>query len=435
MSKAMLRRLSVALKPATAKAGVAPLEPSSLAAFLVQSKEKYLSEAGGEWTVVMGNEAGGTPLILFTPNILTIHRCVDLDTLASSIAVAWIRSEVHQKPSIPLIQIARDDLHLRAENLHALRVAGIADPEKQLFSISDAPKPIASTSFALVDHNRLGAAFGSDNAHVVAVLDHHADEGLYPDADPRRIEPAGSCASHVATVLAKDVELPKELATLLLCAILIDTDGLKPGGKALQVDHDAAAYLIPLSKLSTSTTTTTGVLPAPIKALSDELAAKKFDVSHLGAWDLLRRDYKEYSLTLNWHESKLNVKAGLATVPVKLKTWGAGTGSMEREAVRWMDEQGLAILGVLTSFRDKSKFGKSGKGKHKREMAWFVKDDKIADRLWKGLEADPEVRVKSHKKLKLVVDGVHSRVYKQGNAHATRKSTAPLLKKIVESES
>jgi hypothetical protein len=46
------------------------------------------------------------------------------------------------------------------------------------------------------------------------------------------------------------VSIPPELSTLLLSAILIDTKGLKAGGKAVDVDREAAAYLIPLSHLA-----------------------------------------------------------------------------------------------------------------------------------------------------------------------------------------
>jgi len=132
---------------------------------------------------------------------------------------------------------------------------------------------------------------------------------------------------------------------------------------------------------------------------------------------------------------------------VKLQSWGSG-GTLEAEAQRWMQHQGLSVLGVLTSFRDTSKFGKSGKGKHRREMAWFVRDgnkdtqelrlDDVAARLWKGLEGSDEIRVRKHKKMSLgsSVNGtstVRARVYEQGNADATRKATAPLLKNIMES--
>ncbi|KAJ7846370.1 hypothetical protein B0H14DRAFT_3679166 [Mycena olivaceomarginata] len=394
--------------------------------FRKPSKEKYLSDIratpskGAEWTVVMGNEAG------------------DLDSVASSIAYAWVQSEIHKKPSIPLIQIDRDDLNLRAENMYALQLAGINDPQQQLLCITDLEgvKPFPSTTFALVDHNRLGALFSSDNpnANVVAVVDHHEDEHLYADsADPRKIAPAGSCASHVASLYPREAEIPRELATLLLSAIIIDTNGLVPGGKALQVDHSAALYLIPHSTLTDSISNPETLLGIPqIKNLSDILSAKKTDVSHLGAWDLLRRDYKEYTYTLNWHPSAPTIKAGLATVP------------LEAEAQRWMEHQRLSVLGVLTSFRDARKFGKNGKGKHRREMAWLVRDgtdaqtlqlDDVASRLWKGLEANEELQVKKHKKMNLskIPPTVRARTYKQKNANATRKATAPLLKNIMES--
>ncbi|KAJ7135443.1 exopolyphosphatase [Mycena crocata] len=449
MKPSTFRRLSTALKLGKSYTLSAP-DSSSLANFLLTAKEKYMSDIratpskGSEWTIVMGNEAG------------------DLDSLASSIAYAWIQSEIHKKLAIPLIRIGRDDLSLRAENLHALKLAGINKPEQLLLSITDVQdaKPFPTSTFALVDHNRLDDSFCVDNpnANVVAVIDHHEDEHLYADsADPRKVEPAGSCASHVANIYPKDTGIPKELATLLLSAILVDTGGLRQGGKALKADYDAASYLIPLSSLADSisshtisrmskdTSTNSDLLAdiPEVKQLSEDLAYKKSDVSHLGAWDLLRRDYKEYTYTLNWHPSAPSIKAGLATVPVKLKAWGSG-GKLEGEAQRWMEHRGLSILGVLTSFRHSSKFGKSGKGKHRREMAWFIRDDAtpqklqvddVASRLWKGLEGNDEIKVTKHKKIRLgnSAPSVRAMVYKQGNANATRKTTAPLLKNILES--
>ncbi|KAF7341975.1 DHH phosphoesterase [Mycena venus] len=412
MKPSALRRLSTALKLGKTPGPSIP-DASSLSNFLSTAKEKYLNDIratprkGAEWTIVMGNEAG------------------DLDSLASSIAYAWVQSEIEKKPSIPLIRIGRDDLNLRAENLYALKLAGINNPQEQLLCISDLEdvKPFPSITFALVDHNRLGASFSTDNpnANVITVIDHHEDENLYADsADPRKIAPAGSCASHVATLYPKEADIPRELATLLLSAILIDTGGLVPGGKALQVDHEAASYLIPRSTLtdSISSSTLSSISPTnprmlldipEVKHLSDDLSDKKTDVSHLGAWDLLRRDYKEYTYTLNWHPSTPTIKAGLATVPVKLRSWGSD-GKLEREAQRWMERQGLSVLGVLTSFTDTNKFGKSGKGKHRREMAWFIRDgsdsqklqlEEVASRLWKGLEGNEEIQVTKHKKMDL----------------------------------
>jgi exopolyphosphatase len=396
----------------------------------------------------------------------------DLDSIASSIAFAWIQSEVHKKPTIPLIQIQRDDFALRAENIYALSLAGIDNPQEQLLSISDleTAKPFPSHKFALVDHNRLGQSFSIDNptSQVVAVIDHHDDEGLYKDtANPRTIAPAGSCTSHIASLCPSEV--PAELATLLLCGVLIDTSGLKPGGKALQVDYDAAGFLVSKSTFAPSLppkllaaltddpkSKTDAIYEAPaIKDLTNTLSTKKSDLSQFSGWDLLRRDYKEYEYTLSWAPNQPSIKAGLSTVPVGLEQWGMN-GKLEEAVTAWMKHRGLIILGVLTSFRDGSKAGKSGKGKHRREMAWFVREDleenansdsggvskgldynELAARLWKGLEDSPEIKVKKHEKINLekggkLPQGMRARVYNQRNVDATRKVTAPLLKNILE---
>jgi exopolyphosphatase len=364
----------------------------------------------------------------------------------------------------------RDDLALRTENLYALALAGLDDPKDQLLTITDLAeiRPFPSQQFILVDHNRINSYFTADNpgAQVLAVVDHHEDEGLYQDtANPRVIAPAGSCASHVAGLCPPEV--PAELATLLLTAILIDTGGLKPGGKALTVDYHAAGFISTRStfapslppKLLTSLQDDPAVKSEAlydaeaIKDLTKTLDTKKSDLSHLGGWDLLRRDYKQYTYTASWAPGAPSLEAGLSTVPAALASWG-DDGKLEEAALAWMKHRRIAILGVLTSFRDGSKPGKSGKGKHKREMVWFVRGDperegasgstlggldykELATRLWKGLEDSGEFRVKKHKKFDLekggkLPAGTTARVYQQGNVDANRKIAAPLLKSIVE---
>lgn len=370
---------------------------------------------------------------------------------------------------MPLIQTERDDLALRTENLYALGLAGLDNPKEQLLTITDFAeiKPFPSQQLALVDHNRLGSLFTVDNAGatVVAVVDHHEDEGLYKDtANPRIIAPAGSCASHVAGLCTADV--PAELATLLLCAIIIDTGGLKPGGKALQVDHHAAGFISTRStfapslppKLAASLKDDPNAKAEAladadaIKDLSKTLSNKKSDLSHLEGWDLLRRDYKQYTYTASWAPGTPSLEAGLSTVPVALESWGKG-GKLEDAAQAWMKHRNITILGVLTSFRDGSKPGKSGKGKHRRELTFFVREDpeskaasgsgpgldvkELEKRLWKGFEDSKELNLKKHKKFDLekggkLSAGTVAHVYQQGNVDANRKIIAPLLKTIVE---
>lgn len=373
---------------------------------------------------------------------------------------------MNKKPAVPLIQIDRADLKLRAENLYALQLAGLSETQEELLTLTEIEefKPFPSQKFALVDHNRLGDAFTLDNpkAEVVAVVDHHEDEGLYPTANPRVIAPCGSCSSHVAALCPPEV--PAELATLLLTAILIDTDGLKPGGKAIQTDRDSAlsmarnstfANSIPppsaLSPIDNPNPDALSEVPA-IKELTKTLDEKKADVSHLSALDLLRRDYKEYTHPLFWAAGQPSIKAGLSTVPTRLKAWGAD-GKLEEAAVAWMERRGITVLGVLASFHDvkKSVLGKNTQGKHKREMAWIILEGTqikqidneglttkiLSQKLWKGLEANDEIKVQVYKKFQLdkakkLPEHSKWKVYKQGNAKASRKTIAPLLKDILE---
>lgn len=380
----------------------------------------------------------------------------DLDTIASSVAFAWLRTTIFSQPTVALLQMDREDLDLRAENLYALQLAGISHPKDQLLFTTDLAefKPFPSHKFALVDHNRLASTFTpAESPVIVAIVDHHADEALYTDtADPRMILPAGSCASLISS-LFNNSELPPELATLLLSAIIVDTDGLRPDGKAIDIDRKAANFLAqkstlasslyPVDVVEASSTNTSSLFDLEtIKTLSKDLSAKKDDVAHLGPRDLLRRDYKQYEFVLPWHAAKPTIRAGLSTVPVRLEQW-AVDGKLEVEGEAWMKERGLHILGVLTSYRGETK------GKRKREMAWIMRTnspppgaseefdfDVLAERLWNGLESDLNLEVKKHKKFAAgTLDSTPSqlrvRIYSQ-NPHATRKITAPVLKAIME---
>jgi exopolyphosphatase len=397
---------------------------------------------------------------------------LDLDSIASSIGYSWIETKVYKRPTIALIQTKRADLSLRPENLYALFLAGLSAGYEEVLCKDDIPKrkPFPSNRFALVDHNRILSSFTIDNpaTHVVGVIDHHDDEGLYQDASPRIIVRSGSCASLVA-YSNRDHQLPAELATLLLCAILIDTSGLKVGGKATQEDRAAAIILIPqstlassldpvlLAALTESPTSESGKLHEipSIHDLAIELSTKKETLTHFGTLDLLRRDYKEYMLTL---PSGVTIRAGLSSVPRNLSS----CDDLWNWSRKWMAHRGITIHGILTSFRDENKLNKSGRPKHKREMAWVVCQgadrskiqglpdddnddddgwlaprqldvDGLASKLWAGLEESEELQLKKHNKFKVDEKDIgRTRAYEQGNTDATRKETAPLLKRILE---
>ncbi|EMD37017.1 hypothetical protein CERSUDRAFT_114914 [Gelatoporia subvermispora B] len=178
----------------------APCSDTTLASFLNAQRSAYLSalQSGraDEWTIATGNEAG------------------DLDSFASAIALSYYLTRLAPNPipTVPLALVAREDFGLRAENLHALALAGLDPAAPPLLCLDDLPTPCPTRRFALVDHNRLHPRFDSPDARVVAVVDHHEDEGLYTDsASPRTVQvPVGSCASLVTRLFEEraDAHVP-----------------------------------------------------------------------------------------------------------------------------------------------------------------------------------------------------------------------------------
>ncbi|KAF8634367.1 hypothetical protein AX15_000938 [Amanita polypyramis BW_CC] len=372
----------------------------------------------------------------------------------------------------------RKDLSLRAENIYALSLSGITDPDSQLLFLSDIPPDsgtpgagtFPSNKFALVDHNNLEERYSMSSTVVTAIIDHHADEKQHLTANPRVVMPAGSCASLVTHVLLSPTleegsgfEIPSDLATLLLCAIFIDTNGLKPKKKALPVDYSAAFRLLPCSSLAPSVK---GFLPPSIdetspsiqsekqlhdipalQELTTTLDLKKSDLSQLSTYDVLRRDFKEYTIEIPISTSQSNggakIKAGLCTVPLPLKGDWAADGKLLESSIDWMTTRNLSILGILTAFH-KIKSKKGGKGKHMREMAWFVRVppsdsgvdlDTLSGKLFSGLKTSEDLALKKHKKFVIDIgdrQDLKVKVYKQGNADVTRKGIAPLLQSILE---
>ena len=389
--------------------------------------------------------------------------------MASAIAYAWFASVAKQSNTVPLIQTPHPDLQLRAENLYALSVSGFGDvsnnPEKvDILCPDDLPEssPFPSHKFALVDHNRLEPRFAKDNpnATVISVIDHHKDEGLYKDtANPRIIKVAGSCASLVADLIRTqsptEVPIIPELATFLICSIVIDTNGLKKGGKAEDSDRQAMAYLLPHSTLvpvpDIGPDTDFNDIPV-LKTLTKKLKNKKDDVSHLGTRDLLRRDYKENTLTPSWAKDS-QIQVGLASIPIGFESWIPKDKDFYGATEGWIKERQLAALLILTSFDEEKPKKKSrliSKKKdddkppkeddHRRQLLVVVADNKdLASKLFPDLEKSElgltEISFEEFGAKKATGDFgwvLQAKVYKQGNLTGNRKVIAPIVDEIVE---
>lgn len=352
----------------------------------------------------------------------------DLDSIASAVGYAFYASQLDQQRAfVPLVQTARDDLYLRPENVDVLASSKIADLDLVcLNDVEPARLSQLGASFALVDHNKLLPAFGEGK--VVAIIDHHADEGFHTDAIPRLIKLAGSCSSlvtqHFGPLLPSPSAIPATLADLLISAVLIDTS-LKPvpDGKATADDVESAAFLIPLSTFVTLSGTW-------VKSKAGELAAVKGSVGHLSGRDLLRRDYKEYAIG-PW-------RYGIATIPLPLSTWlaksgAAGTGwpLVQADIEAYAIEHGLQMVIALTSYNVVDPLKKGSKGVHARELVVYIADSKLAP-LFAEIAKDPVLKLGPWRGGKADLDGKAWRVWQQENAKATRKQVAPVVKTILE---
>jgi len=368
-------------------------------------------------------------------------------------------------------------MHLRPENILALKHANIPSevlihPETLPAGLSTKDLAEQGVHFAIVDMNRLLPGFGA--GQVDLIIDHHEDEGVHESAERLIQVPTGSCASLVTKYFQSQwtaaisgpagkagSPVPPELASFLLSAMVIDTAGLKSGGKAVGTDHESASFLYPLSTFPAASPeiaddgdisiTSASPVPQALSDFSNQLLEQKFDVSDLTTHDLLLRDYKEYILPTS-STSFPSLQVGLSTVPMALKK------SLEKESEGWtsymkaidgyMQDKNLDIEGVLTTFKTDKK------GKHKRELLILVRSGgsiktseeakRVRDELVEGLEASGELlelevwgEKKSSKLNKKALEGEEildsglggrwGKVWLQGNDKATRKQVAPLL--------
>ncbi|CAE6488865.1 unnamed protein product [Rhizoctonia solani] len=408
---------------------------SALSTFLLNNKKAFLddliSNQGEGWTIVMGNEAG------------------DLDSCASALAHSYLSTILDHKRIIALIQTPRADLSLRAENLLAFNYAHLDKNNTDLLTIDDITVATKledlRSSYALVDHNKLLPKFLAKEGplasaeRVTSIFDHHDDERVHLDANPRIIHPAGSCASIVADYFKPRLPpspVPSDAITdaysLLLSAIMIDTGGLKDNGKTTEYDTIAADYLYPHTQFGApSVAGGENKDRMTMSELANVLVDKKRDVSELSGHDLLRRDYKEFE----WNNSQgALVRVGLSTVPMGLKHWIERDGKNKFWAAQdaWIKERKLDVSGVLTTFRTRTK------NKHKREMLLvFPQTEQVADaptglelKLYTGIESNAELGAEP--KDIPGIEGRRARAWEQTEKQATRKQIAPAFKAIIE---
>ncbi|GJJ76284.1 exopolyphosphatase [Entomortierella parvispora] len=291
--------------------------------------------------------------------VVTGNESADLDSIVSAITTSFFWSRQHQHSTreleqeqetgkekkksrkgpivVPYINIPKTDLSLRSDVEFVLSSNHISSDN--IFFRDDLPllealQAKGLLSLVLVDHNKIMgtmSALDGGMTQVMGVIDHHADENLYKEtANPRRIEVVGSCSSLVTDVFFKkalkasstlnDEELTAEefldeedmkkkkvptwvpqVSRLLLGPILIDTMNLNPEmHKVKPLDDVMAKLLFPYTGWKS------------MDVIYRKIDDARHDTSRLSFFDLLRKDYKEW--TVSEYQTRTPVKVGISSV-------------------------------------------------------------------------------------------------------------------------
>ncbi|KAF9095791.1 Exopolyphosphatase [Mortierella sp. AD031] len=370
--------------------------------------------------------------------IVTGNESADLDSIVSALTTSFFLAHSGAYPDkvvLPFVNIPKIDLTLRSDAEFMLEANHIN--RDLLFFRDDLPtleKLVAKgkLSLFLVDHNELMGTMASlAEAKVVGVLDHHADQGLYKDtANPRRIEMIGSCCSLVAdhflkaqmdknlSSQANNGEVPswvQQVTCLLLGPILIDTQDLKPERKKVKpLDLAMAKFIFPFTGWES------------MEDLFHRIDSARRDTSRLSYYDLLRKDYKEW--TVQHYKTGEDVRVGISSVIGLMDKYAKRDGkeAMQQAIDKWAKNRTLDLLMVLLA----DDLGE-GHGGYQRQIIVnpaIGKVKGITDQL-EGIEYLQLERTTLVDTEDFVKSG--GRAYLQHNNTCTRKQVWPWVEKLL----
>ncbi len=340
------------------------------------------------------------------------NEAADLDSMVSAILYGRLvsaRGAPGAPPAVPVVNCARGDFVLRTEAVYLFASQGL-DVEALVFIDEIDFEALYRTGrlrLTLVDHNVLAAAQAGFADSVEAIIDHHADGGLYPQAEPRWIEPVGSAATLVAEAMLRDnpALVDRGAARLLLGTILLDTVNLDPAAeRATAKDRAMAAQL--------------GKAAGPdTEGLFARLQAEKFNISALDTQDLLRKDYKAWDTPLGPY--------GMSSVTSSLADWVARDPGLAAGLDAFLRSRGLACLLATMAYSDAG-------GVFRRELAVHVPDLVLAAGLIAMLEAS-DLGLNRIRPAGLIDPGPVL-FYTQRNATISRKKLQPLLQRFFSAQ-
>ncbi len=201
------------------------------------------------------------------------HKSPDSDSVCSAVAVAELKNQLGEKCE------ARVAGEINAESLFILEKFGVEVPEV-LENVDRSDEVI------LVDHTDLSQAVdGMSEARVVGIVDHHKLGDAQTSVPVEvLIRPLGCTCTIIKGLFDYyRKEISKEVAGLMLCAILSDTVIFR-SPTTTDEDRRVVSELAKIAEVD------------DVEALGMEMFRVKSAVEGVSAKDLVNRDYKDFEM-------------------------------------------------------------------------------------------------------------------------------------------
>ena len=147
------------------------------------------------------------------------------------------------------------------------------------------------------------------------------------------------------------------------------------------------------------------------KKLFDKLQFEKFNVSSLGSYDLLRKDYKEWQLGA--------VKLGIGSVLLPVEDWTVKDPEIKVAFDSYLKERKLNVLLAMNAFTAPE---------FTRQLVVYIPDGKLFADTVSYLEGSPL----GLEKIDTGLSAENCVFYNQKNLGISRKKLQPLLKDFFE---
>jgi manganese-dependent inorganic pyrophosphatase len=199
------------------------------------------------------------------------HKSPDLDSVAGAIALADLKNKLSASNEyVPAVAG-----EINKETAYVLEKFGVAIPEK----LSD----LAAKEVLLVDHNEESQILdGGREAKIVGVWDHHKIAFKCDMPLEFRCLPWGSVCTIIARhFFCKDIKLEKNLAAVMLSAILVDTVITK-SPTCTDYDREIIGQLAAAAGID------------DWKAFGMEIFKVRGEVSAMSDEDIVKNDYKDF---------------------------------------------------------------------------------------------------------------------------------------------